>query len=152
MSSVYDNISKTISGLEMSSKDQYEWEMFLTWLSMNKKENFKELVAKELIDPTSSYINWLWSLISVSPYTEVGTLKENFNSNILTGGWNCDTTPGKGKNLLHYCSFENSTWWKMGIILGINVFFFLVIIGTGLSVYLAKLVIDTAVGYDGIKE
>ena len=63
--------------------------MFLTWLSINKREDYKELVAKEIIDPTSTYINWLWTMISTSAYEQVGTLKEDFNSNILTGGWNC---------------------------------------------------------------
>ena len=40
----------------------------------------------------------------------------------------------------------------MGIILGINAFFFLAIIGTGVVVYLTKLTLDMSVGYESLND
>ena len=108
-----------------------------------------------VVNPTDSAFNWLWLEISTAIESPVDPLQPSgdlFYSG-LSGGTNCQNTPIEDyKNGNHYCYWENSTWWKLGILITTNVIFLTIIVGVGLLVFLIKIILDAAVGYDGLKQ
>ena len=94
-------------------------------------------------NPTSLLWPDIWKMMATGEEISPGQFAG------ISGGLNCEVKPVKGD---HYCSFENSTWYKLGILLISNAVFLSVIVGIGIIIAITKAILDEVVGYDALKQ